>query len=326
MSEEQVISTPEPAVDSRPNISAEELNADLQKFVEQNKPTTVTAQPTQTMPAQTVQPEPTPATETPAVTPQPTATDGATPTPEVPEKFKTPDGKLDEEKLAKSTFHVDQALAKYLEKEKELKRKQNEVRKAENPYLTPTTPANTPPTENANLSFDKQLEADVQAQGLGPVLAKLFTAAKDTALEEARKELSPLKEGFEAATSRKQIEDIGKTDAWVYTEEGVNTLQQILAEQPYMWQASDPYKAAYLHYQGIRGVTGRVGSQVRTPTPPAKATAPVPSAVAANPSTPAPVVDLNSREAISRHLKTLTPKQQEEFFKKQGYPAFPSGY
>jgi hypothetical protein len=79
-------------------------------------PKTATVEPTTIVPVST--PTTVEATATPAITAQ-----ESTPTPqvEVPEKFKAPDGSLDTSKLEKSTVNAEQALAKYLEKEKELK-------------------------------------------------------------------------------------------------------------------------------------------------------------------------------------------------------------
>lgn len=304
--------------------------------LEQNK-TVAIETPKADAPAHTEAPASTPAPA--AVTPEATANaataeKAAPQVVTVPDKFKTPDGGIDTAKVLKSSAEADKALSRYLEKEKELKRKINEVKQAENAYLNPAAvpsvpaPSTVSPAQAQVIPFEQQLEQDVQAIGLGKTLAKLFVAAKDSALEEARKELTPLKQGFEQATTRQQIEAIGKADPWVYTEEGVNTLNNILADQPYMWQAADPYKAAYIYHQGLNGVTRAVNGpsnpQVLTPTPQAKAAAPVPPAVAAN-STTEPEISLNNREDIEAHLKKLTPAQQEQFFIKAGLPSFKDG-
>ena len=316
------------AVKAELSFKPEDFAADLAKLAaEQTPPATVaTAQPevkpTPEMPAQPSQA---------AVTPEPPATQAPAPVPQavavvVPDKFKGPDGQLDTAKLEKSTVNVDQALASYLAKEKELKRKINEVRTAENAYLNPVNaPVPVPSQAPANIPFYQQLEQDVQTVGLGKTLEKLFTASQEAALEQARKEVTPLRQGFEEATTRQQIEAIGKADPWVYTPEGVAALNQILTDQPYLMHAVDPYKAAYIFHQGqsgVRAVVERSGSQVLTPTPPAKATAPVPSAVAANMTPQTPTINLDNKEAIDAHLKTLTLAQQEEFFCKLGLPRF----
>ena len=302
------------------SFKPEDYAADIAKLAaEQNPAPAVVVQPvvtpTQAMPAQ-----PTPSQAQAAVTPTEQKAQEPTPAPqvEVPEKFKTPEGTLDTAKLEKSTIDADKALQLYLVKEKELKRKMNEVRQAENAYLNPgnipaPVPSNAmPPTPG--LTFEQQLDADAQKNGFGVVAARLFTAAQEAAVEQMRKELNPLKQGFEEAATTRQLEAIGKSDPWVYTPEGVGALTQILTDQPYLWQAPDPYKAAYM-FSG-RGVIARSGSQVVTPTPTAKATAPVPSAIAANMTPQSPSIRLDSKEAIDAHLKTLTVEQQSEFFKR----------
>lgn len=250
-----------------------------------------------------------------------TKTDEATKAVEVPDKFKAPDGSIDTAKLTKSMDNAEEMLAKYLNMEKELKRKMNEVKVKENPYLNPPTPQIPTPQIPINTDFAKQLEADMAKDGAGVVLAKLFTAAQQAATEQAKAEIEAIKGKTAEMTTKAQIEAIAKNDPWVYTEEGVNTLNKILNDQTYLWGAEDPYKAAYLIYKGRENVASRGVSQVLTPTPPARPSAPIPTGQAAN-RTPAPVVRLDSKEAIDNHLKTLSAKEQDEFFKKAGFPSF----
>jgi hypothetical protein len=260
------------------------------------------------------------------MTPEPeapvTKTDEATQKVEVPEKFKAPDGSVDTAKLEKSMVNVEQALAQYLEKEKELKRKMNEVKKQENAYITPPqTPAPTPVIP-INTEFAKQLEADIQKEGAGVVLAKLFTAAQESVEERVKSEIESLKSVNAANATKAQIEAIGKNDPWVYTPEGMATLTQMLEEQPYLWNAPDPYKAAYLIYSGQKSVVSKSVPQVLTPTPTARPTAPVPSGQAAAPANTTPSLRLETKEDIENHLKKLTPAQQSAFFQKMGFPGF----
>lgn len=239
----------------------------------------------------------------------------------VPEKFKTNDGKVDEEKLNKSLTNVEEALHKYLEKEKELKRKMNEVKAKENAYINPQ-PANAPaPTIPVNSDFARKLEEDIAKEGAGVVLAKLFTAAQESVEERVKSDIEAIKAHNSENMTRRQVEAIGKVDPWVYTEEGLNTLSRILAEQPYLMQAEDPYKAAYLFYNGSRNLNRQLPAQVQTPNPTARPSAPVPTGQAAQ-VTVTPVINLNSKEAIDAHLKKLTPDEQSKFFEKAGFPSF----
>ncbi|MEK7126236.1 MAG: hypothetical protein AAB835_01995, partial [Patescibacteria group bacterium] len=117
------------AVKAELSFKPEDFAADLAKLAAEQTPPAMVA---------TAQPEVKPISEMPAqpsqaaVTPEPPATQAPAPVPQavavvVPDKFKGPDGQLDTAKLEKSTVNVDQALASYLAKEKELKRKINEV-------------------------------------------------------------------------------------------------------------------------------------------------------------------------------------------------------
>ncbi len=264
----------------------------------------------------------------PAITPtQETApvTEQKPVTSEVPEKFKTPDGKVDESKVEKSLINVEDAIAKYTAKQKELNRLINETKAKENAYLRSdvvTTPNNAPATPApADQSFEQMIEADLQKDGTGKTLSKLFNAAREAALEQLRSEISPLQATIHETQMRNQVEAIGKTDPWVYTPEGIDTLTKILNDKPFLTNSDNPYRDAYMYYQGARLTASRVDSQVSTPNPTARASAPVPTATAANPTT-APVVRLDSREDIEKVLRKLTPKEQSDFFVKQGLPAF----
>jgi hypothetical protein len=273
-----------------------------------------------------VKPVETPAIPATAEAPKPdTVTEQKPANSEVPEKFKTPDGKLDEGKVEKSLINVEQALKTYQEKQKELNRLITETKAKENAYLKATplssVPVTTPPADTSNLSFEQQIEADLQKEGTGKVLSKLFNAAREAALDQFRGEITPLQETIRESQTSRQVEAIGKTDPWVYTPEGIDTLTKILNDKPYMQSSDNPYRDAYIYYQGAKLTASRVDSQVLTPTPTAKASAPVPTASAAN-HTSAPVVRLDSRESIEKALQKLTPKEQSEFFVKQGLPAF----
>jgi hypothetical protein len=240
----------------------------------------------------------------------------------VPEKFKAADGSVDTEKLGKSITNVDEALASYLEKEKELKRKMNEVKAKENTYLTPPATPTPNPVIPVNTDFAKKLEEDIAKDGAGVVLAKLFTAAQESVEERVQERIKAIESHNAANTTKQQVEAIGKSDPWVYTPEGLTTLTQILDTQPYLWNAPDPYKAAYLQYKGQQNVSVKSSSQVLTTTPPARPTAPVPSGQAVNQTQAPKDFSKMSSETLQAHLKTLTPEQEREFFARQGFPKY----
>lgn len=320
MSEDNVIVVQEPEVkadDGKLSFEPENFAADIAKLkarmepvkVETPAPITPPTQPTQTeqTPVESVVTKPEEATEVKAV--------------EVPEKFKAPDGSVDTEKLGKSITNVDEALASYLAKEKELKRKMNEVKAQENAYINPPAAIANTPVIPVNQNFAKQLEEDIAKEGAGVVLAKLFTAAQESVEERVQSRIQAIQSAQAENTTKQQIEAIGKNDPWVYTPEGLDTLTKILNDQPYLWGAADPYKAAYLQYNGIKNVASKSSPQVLTPTPTARTSAPVPTVQAAV-KTSAPVIKLNTKEDIDNHLKKLNPEQRKEFFKKVGLPSY----
>ena len=308
---EQNITNPSagiPPIDTNLSFKNEDFAEDMAKLLAQQTepaPAAVVPVPPPTTPAQPNQAAVTPEAQTP-----------------VPEKFRTPDGQLDKVKLEKSTLSAEEALAKYLAKEKELKRKINEVKAQENAYLNPPAAISAPAVIPVNVPFAEQLEADIAKDGAGVVLSKLFTAAQEAAEARIKGQFDIMKAANRDITTRIQLEEMGKQDPWIRTNEAVDTLSRILGEQPYLWKADDPYKAAYIVYQGMQHIASRPNSQVLTPIPSARPTAPTPSGQAANRVGTSSNIMLNDREAIDKHLKTLTVEQQSEFFVKLGYPAF----
>jgi len=242
---------------------------------------------------------------------------------EVPEKFVNKEtGNVDMDKVAKSTLSAEEALAKYLTVEKELKRKMNEVKAVQNAYITPPVTPTPTQTIPVNTDFAKKLEEDIAKEGAGVVLSKLFTAAQESVEERVRVEIDAIKAHNSEQTTKQQVEAIGKADPWVYSEDGINTLNRILTEQPFLQGAPDMYKAAYLFHKGQQNVSVRSNSQVLTGIPTARPTAPTPSGQAANMTNATKDFTKMAPDVLNAHLKTLTPEQEREFFKRQGFPGY----
>jgi hypothetical protein len=146
----------------------------------------------------------------------------------------------------------------------------------------------------------------------------LFTAAQESVEERVKAQIDAINAHNADNTTKSQIEAIGKNDPWVYTPEGMATLTNVLDSQPYLWNAPDPYKAAYLLHKGQQNVSvSRSAPQVLTTTPTARPSAPVPTGQAAR-QTVVPTVDFNkmSKADLDKHLSTLTKEQQSAFFQK----------
>ena len=225
----------------------------------------------------------------------------------VPDKFKTPDGQLDQERLLKS----------YSDAERELKRLQNAARA---PLQDPNQAApNQQATPQVPQTFEAQLEQDVKAKGIGPVLAQLFYAARESALQGAMQEIEGLREVHEQQVRGEELKAIAKRDPWVFTQEGLTTLTEIRKTRPWVNQSPEPWKEAYRSFLADRamGISSGNGQQVQTPTPKA-ATAPPGSVAAAN-RTVEPTIKLDTQEAILAHVATLPKDKEAEFWKKAGF-------
>lgn len=231
------------------------------------------------------------------------------PKPEVPKKFQTADGQLDESKLEKSTKDAETALEKYKAMEAELKRKQNEVRK-----LQSGVGQEQPKPQAEPESFEALIEQDVQKQGLGKTLAKLFEAAKDAAYQQARQDVEGVAQEIHWNKMERELEAIGKSDPWVFSEEGMNTLGGILNERPYLQQSPRKWTEAYEIHLGRKALQEMNGSQVKTPTPTAKTAKAPASPVSAASRSAAPKVNINDPKELEAYLNKMSPSDQEKFW------------
>lgn len=253
----------------------------------------------------------------------------ATPEVKVPDKFKTPDGKLDTEKLTKSFANADEMLKKYSEMEKELKRKQNAYGKVTLPAQVPqvqTQETQTTP-DDSNMPFNQLVVRDLVSKGmditlarqLAPVLVSLTIAGKETAKNEAMSDIAEIRESLESQKVEKQLRSIAEKHPWVFTPEGMQKLSEIRQAKPWLNQAPEPWKEALSVYLGNQDINSE--SQVSTLNPTTQpARAPVPQGSVVIPANSTPAIDLSNQAAVDAHLKTLTPEQQKEFFKKLGLP------
>lgn len=244
---------------------------------------------------------------------QPEATPQADETPEVPAKFQTKDGKLDEGKLEKATLSAEQQLAKYLELEKQLSRKAQEIGKAKKGETVYTAPqAQADPSADP---FEVQIESDVQKYGAGKTLAKLFHAAKDAAKAEMMAEVQEIKQYTELAKRERELREIAKNDPWVFSQQGMETLNKYRETHPWLNDSPTPWTAAYKAYLGDQAFQQRTERQVTTPTPKNVKVPPAPITAAARSS--AGTID---QARLVESLKKLTPEQEDAYWQKMGFP------
>jgi len=261
---------------------------------------------------------PAPAAPTPAAVVPPVAAPAAVP---IPDKFKAPDGTLDQSKVLKS----------YGEAERELKRLQNEKGK-QSP--APVVPAQTQPLAPVQTAqpgvldpFVRQVaqdlinEAALQGYQMPPGAA-IATAKVQIALANAKHEadtaatfskVAQFEEQLQEQARRDELGALAKDHAWILSPEGAGQLQAIRAENPWIPNWS---KAVELLI-GQRALQGNQ-SAVTMPTPKGlQQTAPP------LPANPAPIAQapkqLNTQEEILAHLKTLTPDEEAKFWKTSGF-------
>lgn len=242
----------------------------------------------------------------------------AAPVESVPDKFKAPDGTLDQDKVMKS----------YFEAEKELKRLQNAKSV---PAQTAQTPAPVVPvaTAPANLTpFEAQVAQDIFSQGgfteqqaiaLARVQVKLQEAAHQATAAATLSEVAQFRETLAQQQQRSELEALAKNPQtnWVLSPKGQEELVKARQENPHLNHSPEPWKAAALHVLGQRMLQGQAGSVV----------VPIPqggqkTGIAPLPVTPTPPaanpIQLNTPAQIEAYLKTLSADQEAQFWKSQG--------
>ena len=226
-------------------------------------------------------------------------------TPQVPKKFQDKDGKLDEQKLEKATLSLEQRLAKYLEMEKELGRKSNAVKGVPAKAEAPAEPADP---------FEAQVEADIQKFGAGKTLTRLFHAAKDAARAEVLSEIEGIKLESELGKRERELRAIAKSDPWVLSEKGMETLAEYRKAHPWINSSPAPWTEAYKAYLGDQAFMQRLSRPVDAPNPKGAKVPPAP--IRATETVKGPVETARLEET----LKNLTPEQEDAFWQKMGFP------
>ena len=314
----------EPVKEAVPEISTDPMDfqKEIQKIAEEQG---VVIQPDgQVVPVQQ-QAEPEPRAEASPQLAEDRTQAGEKPEVKVPDKFLTKDGKVDEEKVAKSTLHAEEAVKRYLEKEAELRRLTQKVNN-----LSKTAPQDPQPQQPTNLgaglTADKINEALKNTNNPGQVLLELsqltYQAAYQQALLDSRVELDQVRGQVESEQRSRELQAIAQRDPWVFSEEGIKKLFEIRQANPHINAAPEPWKAAYKEHLANEVLSQKLGLQVQMPNPTATAApkAPPAPAGAANRVTPQPKINLeeiaSDPKRLSAHLDTLSLEQQALFWKK----------
>lgn len=267
----------------------------------------------------------------PVVTPEPeqSATTPATP---VPAKFQDAEGKVDQAKVEKSLFNAEQALAKYQEIEKQMRQKQNEVAALKLGSPIPVTPTAQANPQNVQLSpFEIQVAQDLineaaaagyqmpqgQAIAQARVTVRLYEAkhSADASLTEG------IRQKLEDQDRRRELEAIGQEDQSIFTPEGVEALQKIRLENPWVDQSPKPWQTAYDIHLANQIRQQRLNGQVQTPTPTAKTAKAPPTPVNAAPRVVVKPMapTLETKEQVDAHVSNMTREQEAAFWKSRGF-------
>lgn len=260
--------------------------------------------------------------------PEQSATTPATP---VPDKFKNQDGSVSQEKLEKSTFNAEQALAKYQEIEKQMRQKQNEVAALKLGSPIPVVPTPQANPQSVQLSpFVIQVAQDLinAAAEAGQQMPEAYAIAQarvTVKMMEAKHsaELSMtegIRQKLEDQDRRRELEAIAQDDNTILSPEGIDALSKIRMDNPWVNQSSTPWQAAYDIYLANQVRSQRLNGTVQTPNPTAKTAKAPPTPVNAAPRVVvrpnAPT--LETSEQINSHVASLSKEQEAAFWRSRG--------
>ena len=180
---------------------------------------------------------------------------------QVPEKFQTPDGQVDLQKVQKSTVNAEEALQRYLTLERELRQTQANVNRLQSGQAQQPQPVQQPlqyapqaPNALPQITPDLINQALERGKNPGQVLFELTQIAQQAAYEQATanaaSQIKAINERVEAKERRDQLNEVARTDEWVFTKEGQEILAGVAKSNPWVMGAPNPWQAAYHLYKG----------------------------------------------------------------------------
>jgi hypothetical protein len=231
----------------------------------------------------------------------------------VPEKFKTPEGTVDEDKLKASSKQldvaiegkqksIDEILSEYKTKEKqfaELSQKKSELQKQTSSLpIAPMAPP-PPPTDPQMAQIHQQLLADMQRDPVGTSIM----------LNQAivQKEIGPLLERLRQddearrdSSMREGLARLAQDDPRILNPQYFAVVNQILDEDPGMMRLKNPHKVAWNEAKERL----RLGEQARPSTPTPTLGGGAPPSVS---TLPGPV----SQQALASQAGAINPYSDE---------------
>ena len=302
----------EMAAQPQPEAAPVGLEAQLAAFAKETGQEGFTP-PTETTPTQTPEAKTEPVIE-PTQPIEAVATD-------VPVKFQTPEGTADLAKVEKSTVNAEAAIAKYREKERELRQLQNKVNDLQKQAPTiqqeqMPAPVNYAAPDLGQVTPQQIMEDLIQngmsvdaAKQQATTLYKLAMIAQDTGYRRASQDLEQrftvINERVQAESQQKELEAIAQSDPWVFSEDGLKTLSEIRQANPYLNHSDRPWQAAYEKHLANQYKQQRAGGLVKTPTPKAPAALVTPVGAAPTPEA-APQIDFANRASYETRLNKMS--------------------
>lgn len=196
---------------------------------------------------------------------------------QVPEKFKTPDGRLDDEKLKKSLVNLEHYL--------KLERDMSQTQQAPQQTAPQTQPQWAPPVPAAP-AFEARINEDLQRDP-GNTVLNLMRAAVMQSQEISAKQNLDLRR-------RLELMEIAQNDPGIMTRQGAERLKNTLEENPWLWNSPTPWASAY---RMSGPIAPRNGNEAAAPQ---RRSAPI------LPGGPAPAVtqgvSITSEADLRRHL------------------------
>lgn len=234
----------------------------------------------------------------------------------VPQKFLTPDGVVDVEKIQTSTRQLDEAIQKKEEAQataksvedymREYREKENKFRNLPNldrlsaQVPPPQAPLPTNPAQMSNQQLEAMIRNDYIAD---PVMTT--TRLIDIAIQRA---LEPVKAKEQDDVIRNNVESLAAQDSRVLQPQLFSAITQKLKDTPQLWNLPNPHRAAWLEVKEEL----RLGEPQKAQAQPSRPLSPVLGG-GTPPSTPSSQSPATAQTIISNLDKLdLKDRRQEE--------------
>lgn len=194
----------------------------------------------------------------------------------VPDKFLTPDGKVDVPKLQKSEENVDAMIARYRAKEREAQQLQNRVNNPQPQQAIPMQqvqqqsmhPQMLTPLEiqmAQDLIMESRSFGQEMPQAQAIALARVQARALSARYEADNQRSSELSRRLEESERSRELQGLIEKDPELLSPGMEDKLWQIRQDKPWLNNSPTPWTEAYYVYRGMNP-KGHAG-QVSTPTP-----------------------------------------------------------